>query len=478
MAGVTPPTLEPWNESPIVRTMIQAKADLAGVKGFRVLLVITDGMDNRFAKDKKYNPDGLAIPEALRRQFEDSGIMVSVVGFKVVPAELAEARKQFAVLERLPVRGRFVEAEDVKPLIEVIDAAIGQRMRYWLERRNNVRIPPSGYQDVSAGSESLSWFLPGLEEGGFRVRVPGDPFISKDVFLSPGDRLLVRLEEAGGRPAFRRGKYVTADRFPLRTPVTRSGWQSAILQNQRQENGLRMLTTLERVPDPAETVLQMVRPRSVWLSVRPPVGIAKKAAVHWYYQPGYPAPAWGVDSPRWPDAGVGTGLTPPVLDLWWNPDRDFTPVQALDRESDFNDNSQLTGQSVVLDEGTDDAETAVIESVTAETHLVEVRPGEFKEEPCLVVRLRHQKPGRPAWVFQRGLPATAAEHRYFAEALASTHLFWPVKPEEAESLRRLLLVGVAGYKRQAEARGFALTRDDLPAPDPDDARPPLPVLLP
>ena len=75
--------------------------------------------------------------------------------------------------------GRFVTAEDVRPLIDVVDAAIGQRMRYWLERRNNVRVPATGFRDVSAGNDSLSWFLPGLPEGGYRLRVPTDQSIAR-----------------------------------------------------------------------------------------------------------------------------------------------------------------------------------------------------------------------------------------------------------------------------------------------------------
>ena len=62
MAKVQYPALEPWNESPIVRAMLAAKRDLDGVAGFKTLLVITDGMDNRFTEDAQANPRKKDIP--------------------------------------------------------------------------------------------------------------------------------------------------------------------------------------------------------------------------------------------------------------------------------------------------------------------------------------------------------------------------------------------------------------------------------
>ena len=59
--------LEPWNESPIVHTIMQAREDLRDVAGFKTILVITDGMDNRFDKDREINPRKKDVPTFLRK---------------------------------------------------------------------------------------------------------------------------------------------------------------------------------------------------------------------------------------------------------------------------------------------------------------------------------------------------------------------------------------------------------------------------
>ena len=38
---------KPWNETPIVETMLRAKNDLAGTQGFKTMLVLTDGVTSR-----------------------------------------------------------------------------------------------------------------------------------------------------------------------------------------------------------------------------------------------------------------------------------------------------------------------------------------------------------------------------------------------------------------------------------------------
>src|SRR5262249_19247422 len=110
--------LEPWNETPLVRGMWEAKRagfpekDAAGnpFEGFKTMLILTDGQDNRFyhhdtdKKPPRWNIDSVLqkvqktkeIGEFISTQFDKIGVVVNLVGFKVASKEEeANLRKNF-----------------------------------------------------------------------------------------------------------------------------------------------------------------------------------------------------------------------------------------------------------------------------------------------------------------------------------------------------------------------------------------------
>ena len=58
--------MEPWNESPIMRTLLFARDDLKLIRGSKTVVVITDGHDNRFEQDKELTDRFKDIPTLLR----------------------------------------------------------------------------------------------------------------------------------------------------------------------------------------------------------------------------------------------------------------------------------------------------------------------------------------------------------------------------------------------------------------------------
>ena len=144
MVRVEYPTLEPWNESPIVRAMVTAKEDLKDAHGFKTLVVLTDGMDNRFARDRELNPDGLDVPTFLTQTFRDSGIVVNVVGYKFADGEERKAEDQFKVVEKLPLPGKFVSVHQEPAVATVLDRSLRQGLRYWVDGADNVPLPKQG----------------------------------------------------------------------------------------------------------------------------------------------------------------------------------------------------------------------------------------------------------------------------------------------------------------------------------------------
>src|SRR5262249_44456015 len=69
--------LQPWSETPLVRALEETRKDFpAGFRGFKTIVVITDGGDS----DEKNVPVN-EIPDRLLRAFQGSGILINAIGF-------------------------------------------------------------------------------------------------------------------------------------------------------------------------------------------------------------------------------------------------------------------------------------------------------------------------------------------------------------------------------------------------------------
>jgi hypothetical protein len=402
MAKVQYPALEPWNETPLVRTLVMAKGDLKDATGFKSIVAITDGMDNRFATDKEYNPKKKDIPTFLTETFRDSGIILNIVGYKVVNQEEKQAEAQFKVIESWPLPGMFVTVSDVKALGDSLGNALSQSLHYWVDREDNVPVPgPKGGVDVSALGANDQWFPSGLPPALYKLRVHTDQRLIRNIAIARGDLLLVNLVQDKTGIRFERGLWSLSD-YPWKPSVTKQDWRLSVLQNQVVgDSGLQMMLTLEKLPDPREVTLQVIRPRQTWIEVTPAGGgESEPYAVRITGLVGYPAPADGIEVPRWPRGGK-TGLAAPVLRVWWNPDQELAPATRLDQGADFQTIADLAGRTVPVE-----GDSVRIDSVTIEDHLMEVRSGVKEKKPCLVVRLSHS-PNKPVLVRAIGRPPPA-----------------------------------------------------------------------
>lgn len=468
MAAVSYPNLEPWNESPIVRAMMMAKQDLDGAAGFKTLVVLTDGQDNCFAKDKQYNPNGQDIPTALRNTFASSGIAVNIVGFKMEPKEKSAALQQFASVETWSPPGKFVLAEDAASLANLLRAAMRQRMRYWVDTFGGgfaPGMPPQGL-DVTMNEANLQWYPGGLQPGSYMVHTQTDQPLQAAIGVNRGDLLLLQLTRGASGVQFQRPVYSKTD-FPWKPFQQAGSWRMAVLQNQQMPaSGLQMLLTLEREPYAAASMLQQVGPREIWLEVQPADKSAAPIALEWGYQYGYPAPAWTVNVPVWPQQNSTARLVSPRVSVWWNPDQTLIPGAVLDRGHDFRLLSDLAGQTIQVGQS-----EATIEGVAVEEHLVSDGQGNQTMQNCLVVRISH-RPDHPVMVGIEGLDTAASEARLYRSIGKATFFYWPVtRDQAAEALQRLLLYSINDLKAKAEQRGYSLRMNRLPPPAASDTRP-------
>jgi hypothetical protein len=223
---------------------------------------------------------------------------------------------------------------------------------------------------------------------------------------------------------------------------------------------------LEKRAEPNESILQQIRAREAWLEVAPAADRASRFATRWHYLPGYPAAAWNVEVPAWPQAVDAASPARPTVQLWWNADQHAAPAAVLKRGHDFKTLAELSGRTLRIS-----GDELRLEAVCVERHIVQTRPAVREEQSCLMVRASHASQ-QPVWTRVTGVHPAGQEHRYYASIGSYTGLFWPVTTDEAESLlTSLSVVSLNDFKREAQQRGCHLKLSDAPPPSPNDFRP-------
>jgi hypothetical protein len=456
--------LTPWNETPLVRAMLRAKDDLTRAAGFRTMVVITDGADNRFAGDRVYNPGKESIPDVLKKRFRDSRVAVHVVGFQIADKDEQEARKHFEVLKELTPRGSFTLVNRLDALTRRLDAVMQPGLRYRLVGEVDGEAVRGEEVDVAAEGENDRWLaLPGASAA-YRLEVSAGWPMAQKIELRPGDAMRVRVYAAGRRPECERLLYGEEESFRRRPAREGRGWRTTVLESRPADGrGLGMLVALEKRPEVGEPVIRQVRPGNVWLEVDPAGVSSGGATVHWGETFGYPAPVWKVGVPGWPASGGGPAA--PRLRVWWAPEREG-PGRVLRRGPDFRTLRDLAGDVRVA------GDEAHLDGVTVERRWVPARAGGREQRWCLVVRASHA-PGKLLWARpDTTLALGGQEHRFHTSAARYVGLFWFVGLETREALEEQLddklaalqLVSVGAFKKEAEGRMLFAGFNDLSTP--------------
>lgn len=450
--------LDPFNESPLLRAVLEARQDVIGVRGYKTVVLVSDGVDNRWEKDAEANPKKQNVAAAIRERFTGSEVVFNAVGFPPRGPDETRSRDIIKnVIETLSTPGKYWTVNDAGELAGALERAMKPHLRVQIEGRG-----VEAGLDVSPPGGVDRWFPGNLAAGSYVLRAqvgraPDAP--SARLRLNPGDLLMVNLAASSRGLQFRR--QLLAPDFagrPVR-PSDRADWQLAVLQNGRTvKGGLQMLVALEKTLVGEETDLQVPRPREIWMEVGTDLEVSAPAAITWEPESGYAAPVWTVQAPKWPTYSASESPARPQLRVWWDPDQPARahvqlPVAPL-----------LTAGRSRHTLGSDAVE---LESVTIERRVVEVRPGVKEPRTCLVVRQLYPR-DRPSIARLEGVELDGHEHQIFKDAMRSTSLFWPVRgtPEELAAAR-LGLISVEEFKKTARA----IEMTDLKPPDPADVKP-------
>jgi Caspase domain len=452
--------LDPWDYSPIVRTILAARDRIKDAPvPFKAVVLISDGVDNRWADDPA-NTAKRSVRDALRAEFPPAGVSLSVVALPVPKSEEA-AQAQFQEVEKLKPAGLFITPDKVKDLAAWLRNGLNPRVRFTLFPLDG-QGPPA---DLTAGTDATdNWYAGRLEPGAYRLRVSGAKDFAATLRLERGDRLLLDLSEDRGALSLARHWYADTA-AGVKSGKPGDPWRLALLQNRSETGGLRLFAAVEERPTVADTTA-VSRIGEVWFEVRPVVAAPGPVTARWRAAPGYPAPAWGIDIPGWP-AFPGTKVAAsPAVEAWWNPDGPFPaagtwPLPAGKSVLD------LKGEAVKVSDT-----TLTLESVSVEEHAVDVAPdGRREPRKCLVVRLSHPA-GSPAWVRPAGATPAGSEVRVYRAANKVTCLFWGLDPAKVTGFE---VVSLNDALKQAEKLGRHAKLDNAPGPTDASPRPEPPV---
>jgi hypothetical protein len=484
LGKLRPPAIIPYNETPIVRAMVQAKGDLEGASGFKTLVVLTDGGESEEKSSER-------IRQILREKFpRDEGIAINMVCFRADADERKKAEAQFeGVLDELG--GKFQLADDIPALAQKLSDSIARNLTYRVDETEHVPaasaaripgraarkgLPVSRSSPINPQLNTSDAWHPLLDAGHFGVVVDAIPRTSQ-VQLKGGDRLLLRLIEGkGGGVQFARDLYADEPIFRTRPRVEQNGWLLAVLQDKLEDDRTRKMTvTLEKTFDPAERVFEQLEPKEVWMELEPAGVDRGTLGLRWRGREDYPAAAWELDVPDWP-ADAEKNPIPARLRVWWDKDSEAPAAARLERARKDFDNPLDIRRREVAAGGLD---TIEIESITIEDR--RVPDGPDGPVSCLVVRASHA-PDKPIWIRPAGISPDNAQHRFYAHAGRYAGVFWPLNEDQVrERLDAIEVVSVEAFRDRARKRGDYIEIGEEEkgglVPDPADRGLPPPIAI-
>ena len=250
----------------------------------KTLLVLTDGMDNRFGKNRSFFPEIREIP-AFIPKFNELGVRVNMVFFSTPfdkKEEIDQARTNFAgPLGQLNPPGSFVTAENRVQLIQTLSHLLKQELACQILTPDGTMVGGQPLNVTTPPGQDDQWSI-GMEPGIYKLRVVADRTYERDVDLKKGDRLLVKLVPAGSGIGFERVLY--SDDFETRVEEDLPEWRLAGLASPLEQRGditrLQALNSLEKKP--------AQRPSGRHTARAAPTGLVQAG---W---PGYPEPRGGI----------------------------------------------------------------------------------------------------------------------------------------------------------------------------------------
>jgi serine/threonine-protein kinase len=387
--------LEPYSDTPLLRTMERANREgfPRDFKGIKTMLVLTDGGDSEVKPSESST--------RLVKEFENSGVLINTVRFKLEfdTKQEEEAAEEFQkVFEKglLPLKGKIYDVKEPKKLAKSMQEALRRRLSFRVEDHSGHAVkhmPEEGWPVDGAPSPIH------LDPGGYVVKVPDILKLSErsalkqDIQLEKGQYLRITItdDSQGFEMELFRDDYQKSPHKVFR----RSNGEEWLLTAQQNEfkdraGELEMMLALEATDGHVRQRDTLRHPTlRTWLEVTPQgADGGAPVALRWGALARYTVPAWGVNVAGWPVRG---GPVVPAVSTWFIWGRDPHPLATLDRRGVTSFRKAFVGADGRVDLGDAGGNQAQIDSVELAKLQMEVEPGKYTEQSCLVVRASFPK---------------------------------------------------------------------------------------
>jgi hypothetical protein len=436
-------------------------------KGFRNLVVITDGSDTVIDPPKQppTSRPGKTVVDALLKAQKAQDIGLHLVLFGLSDKEYADARIQFDVIEepshyeaagRTPaqihpkrVSGKAERAVQALELSEVLKEAM-------LPRASIRGKETAGHLPVSIAADRYwAWLDPPVKPETYQLSALES---RQALQLEPADRVLLELKRGKDgieialppylhvRPDLPVGTRTTSANGIVHLTVPRNS-----LTPRASVYDLDLTATLEK-PVYDRRHLHQERPMFAWFEVTPQAADRKPTSLRVENLLRRYAPAWSLTSANWPpEKGQSSVINAPALprvEAYWldtepkaTATREFTSLNVADRE--LTDNNRTFG--------VDDGQVMDLQ--------LSVNNG------YMTVRLTHTE-GKPVVVraYVQGLSQVwtlGEDHKFFGKANRYTATFGPLNPDDLPKRLTLKFFSIASVKAMATT----VTVDVREAPD-------------
>lgn len=485
------PACEPWNKSPILLAMEQAKASLVPFKGPKAMIVITDGQDNIYGKDPENSPNQLNrkqtqqssvdFTRAIRTIFAESGISVNVVGFKLKDQEQLAVEEQFSVVRDLGTPGVFAMVKDTRELTNTLGSILRRKLVYRFESDS----PESFSSENIEGTEiqpigaAIQWASPALPQNVYKIWMDAGTRIETRYFIKDGQRNLLKLvyNETQDQLAFERDSWLLSD-FSWRPQVASQGWRMCWIGSRTVPGQLQILVGLEKEPhDPLMPMASnQYNPEPVdlqWL-IRPIDVVDPSLDVEIRRAWNYPANVWQIVVHNWSPT-----MKMPSIGCLIQPGRPFDTNVTLFAGTDYFNESDLKGKTL----DTDLIQLRIEKVEKQQRWLPDTDLVKNKRQSCWVIRTRQDplKQTRADFEFADSSPRVV-EYRSFSQASISETIVWQLN--DSESTNDLKMPHAIRFRplqhhvRKPDSNAILLElRDNLPRPAANDPWP-VPIDLP
>ncbi|QDU58367.1 vWA domain-containing protein [Aeoliella mucimassa] len=433
--------IEPWNESPVADAIVAARQDLFGFNGEKMMVVLTDGEDNRLATET-----GITSPHELSQvlplALDGTGIALQVLEMSNSPTSQSDSTEPFRLLDQLNPPGRWWVMDELSSLQGLLhDEALKNRL---------ITITPKNGSVSTAKPITLKRNLPTervqsdlLPAGQYQIEAENRMHA---VSVIEGDTLLLQSYSGMNGEAFRRVSIADTDHATSATVSAKGGTATLLKRRAPSEAPTEILLSIESSDLDGKSPLSVPHCDTLWLEYYPDASSHASQPLAWTSTFGYPAQCWSCLAAS--DGSVTNSRSPARLKVWWINSATEPSAVQLRRGFEFSVVSQLAGTHCKAV-----GDTVTFSRVACELETLPTSQGTMEPQFCLNVELSHPI-GSMFQVSLEGMTPQGQQHDYYPSIGRTTAKFWPVNSAQLDQLvTGVSIVAIDELKAKAEQAG-------------------------